>query len=133
LKASKRGFGGEKILTFGGGLHFNIRLHSVGTEESYYIEMLRIERVTKKAGFKHPFVLSATKYLKEGVHTQEHAHYIREFVAKEKIAQALFNMHAGNNKEAQNILKECETEEFKLQKERSTGYYAYSQHPYTAK
>jgi len=71
----------------------------------------------KKPVLKHPFVLSATKYLKEGVHTQEHAHYIREFVAKEKIAQALFNMHAGNNKEAQNILKECETEEFKLQKE----------------
>ena len=71
----------------------------------------------KQPVLKHPFVLSASKYLKEGAQTQKHVYYIKEFVAKEKMTQALFNMHAGNNKEAQNILKECETEEFKLRKE----------------
>lgn len=71
----------------------------------------------KKPVLEHPFVSSATRYLREGTHTQEHAYYINEFVAREKMVQALFNMHAGHSKEAQNILKECKTEEFKLRKE----------------
>jgi len=71
----------------------------------------------KEPILRHPFVLSATKYLEEEVQIEKHTYYIREFVAKEKIAQALFNMQAGNSKVARSILKECRTEEFKLRKE----------------
>jgi glycosyltransferase involved in cell wall biosynthesis len=71
----------------------------------------------KRPVLTHPFVLSATKYLEEEVHVEKHAYYIREFVAREKMAQALFNMNAGNSKEARSILDECKTEEFKLRKE----------------
>ena len=77
----------------------------------------------KEPVLRHPFVLSAIKYLKEDMQSEGHAYYVKdayyvkEFVAKEKMTQALHNMRAGNRKEAQRILGECETEEFKLRKE----------------
>jgi len=95
----------------------NVQLHLVGMEGLYCIEMLKIERVIKKAGFKTSFVISATQYLKVNEYIQKHAYYIKEFVAKEKISQALFNMNTGHSKVAKSILDDCKTKDFKLKRE----------------
>jgi glycosyltransferase involved in cell wall biosynthesis len=68
----------------------------------------------KQSVLTHPFIVSAIEYVNSNA--QVDAYYIKEFIAKEEMNQALFNMWAGNNRAAQTILKGCETQELKSQK-----------------
>lgn len=70
----------------------------------------------KKAVIHHPFVISATNYMKSGVQFKTDIQYVKEFVEREKISQAMFNIRTGNKKEAQKILTECNMKEFGFQK-----------------
>jgi len=78
----------------------------------YHMEAVNRICYRKDPVGEHPFVKTASKFIKDNKDLSEETYYLKEYIAKKKIQSAFQNIVAGHPKTGKKQLKNCETKIF---------------------